>query len=196
MLDLLLKLIEKLIEFSKERQRVTRSLHDDFLLPLMQQFENVQQEYISTLQNYRELISSNADNFNEDNPVFSKLESDMIYTHLSRGKLAAMLEGLVPMIDSYNFGDEFFYIDRFISAMDRYIRFITSTAGEYYRNFPREDLLQTLHKISIGESDSFYKDLTPTQQADIEVLDKIKEMQQLYTSIQHSYQKAKKVMLK
>ena len=106
MLDVFLKLVEKLVDLAKESQRVKRSLHDDFILPVMQQFELVHQEYISSFQAYRELAISKAPTFEKDNSVFLRLESDMIFTHASREKLRAMSEGLKLVGNKYNRSDE------------------------------------------------------------------------------------------
>jgi len=193
MLDLFLKLLEKLLDLAKESQRVKRLLHDDFILPVMQQFEHVHQEYISSFQVYRELATSQSPAFKTDNPVFSKLESDMIFTHASREKLVAMSEGLMPFRNKYGWSDED-KIGRFIWSMLEYIQSISDSARDRYSNAPRENILESLRRIAAG--DRFHEGMSPSQEAEREILEKMWKMQDLYSDIQHVYQQARTDLLK
>lgn len=193
MLDLFLKLIERLVDLAKESQRVKRSLHDDFIIPVMQQFEHVHQEYISSFQAYRELVTSNVPTFKEDNPVFSKLESDMIFTHASREKLRAMSKGLMLVCNGYNRSDKD-KIRSFIWLICEYIDSISDSAGGQSLNQARGSILETLHHIAAR--DKTYKVMTPSEEAEREILKKMWEMQDLYANIQRVYQQARIESLK
>jgi len=191
MLDLFIKLIEKLVELAKEKKRLKRSLHDDYVLPLMQQFENVHQEYITSFQEYREIIVAESPNFSKTNGVFAKLKSDMIFSHSSRKKLMAMSEGMIPNKCNYPGEDS---IDRFIWIVFDYVHSISDSTSNRDSNLPRRSLLEALQDIVAGNR--LHEELTPSQEAEREVLEKMWDMQKLYTDVQYAYQEAKKDLLK
>lgn len=192
MLDLFLKLIEKLVDLAKEKQRIRRSFHDNFVFPFMKQFENVHQEYISSFQTYRKLITEEAPTFTKNNGVFEKLESDMIYSHSSREKLMAMSDGIRSLVIKYNWSGED-KIGIFILSLSEYIESISDSAGDRYRNAPRGSLLELLRDIAV---DNWHREGgTPSQDAEKEILEKMREMQDLYSNIQNTYQQAKTEML-
>ena len=193
MLDLFLKLVEKLVDLAKESQRIRRALHDDFVSPVMQQYEIVHKEYISSFQVYRQLSTSNAPDFKNDNPVFSKLESDMIFSHASMKKLMAMSKGLSPFQEKYNWFNED-KIRRFIWSMLEYVQSISDSARDRYSNAPRGNILDSLNRIAAG--DRFHEGMSPAQEAEREVLEKMWEMQDLYSHIQSTYQAVRAELLK
>ena len=66
MLELVEKIISKDIEIIREHKRRQRGLFDDFILPLMQQFEGLHNKFISTLKLYVDLIANSPDDFTRE----------------------------------------------------------------------------------------------------------------------------------
>ncbi len=196
MLDLFIRLMDKLIVLAKEWQREKRLLHDDFILPLMQQFEIVHKEYISSFMSYRDLINTEAPNFTNKNPVFNKLDADMIFTHSSRDKLFSMSKN-IDLLRNPNHADKMYEEDNKIGIFILHVHwYVAAISDSFLRNFnaPRMSLVETLSKIASGNRD--HKGMSPSQEAEKEVSEKMWEMQDMYSEIQDAYQEARVELLK
>ena len=193
MLDLFIKLVNKLIEVAKERQRIKKSFHDDFMIPIINQFEAVHKEYISSFKNYRDLVSEQSPNLDKNNNVFLKLESDMIFSYESRVKLAAMCQGLNPFLERmYSPNPD--NIEQFFRSLASYINNISDAGRFRYDNQPRESMLTVLEQIVSGEYN--HPNMSPSQLAERTILEKMWEMQDIYSNIQYNYQRAKTDILR
>lgn len=192
MVDLLLKLFEKLIELTKERQRINRAFHDDFVLPLMEQFEVVHNQYISSLQKYLGLVQKQSPIFDKNNSVFKEIHSDMIFTHSSREKLIAMSEGMEPFFKDHDLSHE--PIDSLVRWLYMYMKGVpNSCGGTQWRNIARGTLMDALGKIAY-EQESI-NGMNPQKLAENEVIKKIEVLQEIYKEAQHDYYKFKATLL-
>jgi hypothetical protein len=87
MLDLLLKLIDRLIDLSKRKEEMNRSLFNGFVQPAFQAFEVVHADYIDSLTHYRARLADTSIPLDLNHPVFSDLELDSIKSEHFRTKL-------------------------------------------------------------------------------------------------------------
>lgn len=205
MIELFLKLMEKLVELAREKKKANRSLHDDFVLPLMKQYEELHNQYVSTFQEYGSLINAELPEFTVNNHVFAKIKSDILWSHTNREKLWAMssplinsqasLRSLAPPNDK---------LERFIYHLYHYIISVHDMAEESeMSNIQRYGLLESLkiiadnQNLSLRQIDFSHNSLeglekmTLKQEAENQVLQRIEEMQRHYRNIQKAYQEAK-----
>jgi hypothetical protein len=88
MLDLLLKLIDRLIALAKKRSEINRELFNDFVQPAFQTFEIVHADYIESLTRYSARLADKTFGLNLDHPVFRDIELDSLKSEHLRTKLA------------------------------------------------------------------------------------------------------------
>jgi len=90
LIDLIDKLISRVIDLLKEEQRLKKSLHDDFVMPLMDQFDEIHNNYIQTFIKYRETIKQGASPLNKEHPLFEEIKKDSLSSDSMRVKLRAL----------------------------------------------------------------------------------------------------------
>ena len=189
MLDLFLKLMDKLVDVAKERQRVQRALHDDFLEPAMAQFDNVHQSYIESYQDYLHQVASEAPDFSKNNPVFRQLKKDMLFTHASRQKLRSKADSLYSLPATQNDA-----LNSLVWDVAQYALWAGSGARADMANAIRGSLRDELMAIAKGQS-CFYHDMSASEAAEKEITEKVLEMQDRYSEIQLKYERAKTELL-
>ncbi len=196
MIDLFTKLIEKLIKLARERKQQNRALHDDFIFPLISQFEEVHSTYISSFQEYRLMIVKHAPDFDKSNEIFGRLKDDMIYSHASRKKLEAMFAQLDSVFDSNKrLSDD--PIMRFIWSIAGYIHMIRDAAADRNPNKPRRSLLEFLTDLTSSDYvDYDHRGMSKCERAELEIQEKMLEMLDAYSHVQSAYQEAKVKLLK
>jgi hypothetical protein len=92
MLDLIGTLVDKLIQLVKQRQETNRKLHDDFLAPILADFEKLHQDYLTSFRAYRLAIESERGAFDSTHPLIAKIEQDSLYSDHLRAKLEPLRE--------------------------------------------------------------------------------------------------------
>lgn len=96
MLDLILKLIDRLIDLSKRREEVNRRTFSDFVQPAFEIFEKVHVDYIESLTRYITMLSDKALPLNLDHPVLKDMELDSLKTTHLRAKLEDITAETAP----------------------------------------------------------------------------------------------------
>jgi hypothetical protein len=197
MIDLFINLGEKLLELAREKQKMKRSLLDDFIAPLMKQFEDVHDQYILSYKKYRELIYEQQPEFDQNNAVFKQLDADIIFNQSSRDKLFFMTDNLRDKIDlswpPENSVDEF--IMRFIQYLSE-----IGYGGRVRPNVARTDLRSHLYHIAYkkdGNDDWYnYIHMTPFEEAEKLLMAVTEKAQNLFALVQQAYNKVKADLLK
>jgi len=101
MLDLIFRLIDRCIQLAEKRREQNRSIHQDFIEPILADFETVHADYITSFSEYRDLIFTSECPFDTDHPVITKLARDMLLRQQLRARLFAKkkLMSEDPIID-------------------------------------------------------------------------------------------------
>lgn len=187
MLELILKLLDKLTDLSQEGRRQRRVLHDDFIFPVVEQLTRVHQQYVVSFGEYRRHIAANAPDFNNENPVFKEIESDVAITHMDRAKLGAMQGSLPPYEDR----DE---VARLIARVAAYVDHVLDlTDSHSFANMERRTILERLHIISASKWHS--GDGSRADAAEEVITERMQDLQGMYAQIQEAYQDCKTQML-
>jgi hypothetical protein len=87
MIDLVLRLIDRLIDLAKKREEVNRATFVDFVQPAFQTFEIVHTDYIDSMTRYRARLSDTTLKMDLDHPVFRDIEIDSLKSEHLRIKL-------------------------------------------------------------------------------------------------------------
>lgn len=102
MLDLVLKLIDKLIELVKRREEVDKDLFSNFLVPAMTDFEAVHKSYVDSFRKYRECVADRNNALDRRHKVFDLIKEDMLDSIDLRGKVLALYQLEVdPVFSSF-----------------------------------------------------------------------------------------------
>jgi hypothetical protein len=119
MLDLILRLVDRLIDLSKRHEEVNRSLFVDFIQPAFETFEIVHADYIDSLTRYSSRLVDTTLRMDLNHPVFGDIELDS----LKSGHLRTKLTNFRPAISPPK-------LREFLSAIDFYLRGV-SAAGPH-----------------------------------------------------------------
>jgi hypothetical protein len=92
MLELALGVIDRLISLVKQREETDRKLHDDFFVPLVNDFEGLHKNYLDTFAAYRTDIESTTTPFSESHSVLARINRDSLFTAQLRGRLQVLRE--------------------------------------------------------------------------------------------------------
>lgn len=87
-LELTLKLIDRLIQLGERREKINRNLFTDFVSPIFSDFEKIHEEYLASFRKYREMIKM--DESREQ--LEDRIKEDMLFTASSRSKLRNLEE--------------------------------------------------------------------------------------------------------
>jgi hypothetical protein len=88
MIDLVLRLIDRLIDLSKRQEQVDRALFTDFVAPAFEAFERVHTDYIKSLVRYQSRLSDPAYPIDLTHPIFDDMKLDSLKTQHLRTKLS------------------------------------------------------------------------------------------------------------
>jgi len=190
MFELIEKLISKVIDLIKEHKRRQRELFEEFIMPLMSQFEHLHNNYVATFKTYIDLVANSPDELNKDHPVFAQISRDKIFSSDLRYKALSMWQVLrQEFSDLYDDEDKFL---RFLRALAEYLTYLGSPAHDMERNRPRGSLLEVLSRIANSGEQTQKKKIV----AENEILEKLKEMQRFYASVDREFQALKYDLLK
>jgi len=174
-IDLIDKLISRIIELLKEEQRVKKSMHDDFVIPLMGQFEEIHKNYIQTFIKYRGLINDGNSLIVKTDPIFKEIKKDSLSSDIMRIKLAALWRALDGRRDNSD------NLMRLLEYIGRYLEF--AVRSPIPRNYARANLSSDL----IGAT---------KEQANSIIDEKLNQLQSDFAYVQEQYQKLKMQMVK
>jgi hypothetical protein len=139
MIDLLLKLVDRLIDLAKRHEEVNRSLFVNFIQPAFQTFELVHADYIDSLVRYSSRLADKTEAMDLNHPVFADIELDTLRTDHLRTRLRDFKPRESPP-----------KVTRFLTAIDFYLRgvfastdhadLVSKLAGGSYRSLAANDL--------------------------------------------------------
>jgi hypothetical protein len=116
-IDLLLKLVDRLIDLARRREEVNRGLFVNFIQPAFQTFELIHADYIDSLVRYRSRLADETQIMDLSHPVFSEIELDALKTDHLRTRLRDFKPKEAPP-----------KIQRFLTAIDFYLRGVSASA--------------------------------------------------------------------
>jgi len=90
MLEILMKVIDRLIQLVKERQESDKKLYEDFVVPAFSDLEKLHQNYLETFQSYRRDIEARSSPLTREHPVLNKIKQDSLYFAQLRSKLSSL----------------------------------------------------------------------------------------------------------
>jgi len=182
-LDLVDKLLDRLIQLARYQQEVRQNLYENYVVPAYSQFELVHNNYLETFKNYRELIKSAEETTDIRSSILDKIKEDSIFTGNQRAKLS----GLTCVHNDPNVG-------KFIGAILRYTTDATEELhpSDVMLNMPRLTLIEGLVGI-LGSPPKMNK--TKKDMA-LELLDsKVEVLQYNYSIVTREYFQLKKDLL-
>ncbi len=97
MLDLILKLIGRLIDLAKKREEVNRATFVDFVQPAFEIFETVHADYIDWLTRYSVRLADKTLSMDYSHPVFQDIELDSLKSEHLRTKLKDFRPNKAPL---------------------------------------------------------------------------------------------------
>jgi len=168
--DLIDKLISRIIELLKEEQRLKKSMHDDFIMPLMNQFDDIHENYIETFIKYGETISHGDLPLDKKHPLFKEIKKDGLSSGSMRVKLGALWRALDERRDN---SDE---LMRLLESIANYLQL--AVVSPVPSNVARANLASDL----IGAT---------KEQASSVVEEKIDQLQRDFSEVQQKYQELK-----
>ena len=138
MIDLLLKLIDRLIDLAKRHEEVNRALFVTFIQPAFQAFETVHADYIESLVRYSSRLADKTLAMDLHHPIFADIELDALKSDHWRTKLrdfkpnesATEIQHFLTAIDFYLRG---------VSASAHHADLVTKLAGDALRSVGRAD---------------------------------------------------------
>jgi hypothetical protein len=175
LIDLIDKLISRVIDLLKEEQRIKKSLHDEFVIPLMIQFEEIYKNYIQTFIKYRESIIHGASRLSMEHPLFEEIKKDSLSSDSMRVKLGSLWRVLNERRDNSN------ELMGLLESIARYLEFAIESPVP--RNIARASITSDL----LGAS---------KKQACSVVEEKIEQLQGDYSRVQEKYQELKLKLVK
>ena len=159
MLDLLLKLIDKLSDLAKRKEQLSRNLFTDFVEPAMKEFDVVHKGYVSTFVEYRSLITAaKLDELDEvKKRLIDKIAIDNLVTAGDRSRLWQLEDKASDPV-----------IGPFITSIMRYINFNRhwrpdSPDTESVRKYGVESFgrtTQCIRTYGIGDAILFFRALS------------------------------------
>lgn len=79
MIDIFLKLVDRLISLVKQRQDDRRQLFDRFVEPAYESFEEVHKQYLEAFRSYKEVIKTSRKAMDTYHPVFVLIHDDRLF---------------------------------------------------------------------------------------------------------------------
>lgn len=125
-------LVDRLIQFAKERNLRDRNLFKDFVEPVWADFEKVHQAYLDSLKNYHFLVSETGSVLDESHPVFAAIERDAVFTSAQRAYVRSVTSG--AMGASQHPSNELERTKRFYSSVSDYLEFPANVALDRFED--------------------------------------------------------------
>jgi hypothetical protein len=124
-LDLVLKLIDRVIDLTKEVEEVNRKTFVDFVQPAFQTFEIVHADYIDSMTRYGARLADTTLSMDQNHPVFRDIELDSLKSEHLRTKLKDFRPANSPP-----------KLRPFLTAIDFYLRGLSASGAraEFFDN--------------------------------------------------------------
>jgi hypothetical protein len=91
-IELLLKLIERLIDLGKRREEQDNAFYANFIAPAFADFEALHRQYLESFRRYRERLQRPGLNLLVQDPLFNELESDVLFARDANSKVTLLLQ--------------------------------------------------------------------------------------------------------
>ena len=170
LIDLIDKLISRVVDLLKEEQRIKKTMHDNFIVPLMSQFEEIHENYVQTFIKYGEIISGGDFPITKAHPVVKEIKKDSLTSNSMRVKLGALWRALEDSKDNSS------ELTALLEAIGRYLQFAVESPVP--SNVARAELTADL--IGAAKED-----------ADHIIATKIEQVQAEFSGVQEVYQALK-----
>ncbi len=180
--DIIDKLVSRIIDLLKEEQRMKKSIHDDFVEPLMVQFEQIHKDYVESFIRYRKIVQRGASIVQREHPMFREVEEDVLASSTLRIKLAALWK---VIHERQHNPDKLLRLLRKIAV---YLQFMT--------DLPQRGDLNIMMKNLIRET--LFSDLIGARKDEVSLVlgELINDLQESFARIQESYQELRMELLK
>ena len=86
-LDLVEKLVDRLIQLATYRKQVRQQLLDEHVKPVFEAFEAVHREYLASFAKYRDVLKGSADPFEPNHPLLEAILTDNLFTQHERSRI-------------------------------------------------------------------------------------------------------------
>lgn len=90
MLDLIIRIVDRFISLIKERECFNRSSYDDFVAPIMGDFETLHVEYLKFFEAYRARINETNFPISCDDPLIKDIKRDVLFNVDALSKLRVL----------------------------------------------------------------------------------------------------------
>ena len=117
MIDLALKLIDKLIDLGKRREEQNKNYYNNFVAPAFADFEIVYNGYLTSCRRYINLIRHPRYTLNNRHPIFKEISEDQLFSRGIKSKISLLYRDvhrkddrldaplLLAMADFFNHAD-------------------------------------------------------------------------------------------
>ena len=110
LVDLIDKLIDRIIQLVNYRKQVRKTLLDDYISPIYSEFERVHKEYLVSFEKYRDLIKSSDSSLGKNSPILDLIRKDNLFTADERAKIIELAR--IAADDA---------VDEFVHSIYRYL---------------------------------------------------------------------------
>ena len=87
LVDLIDKLVDRLIQLVQHRQEARHKLLQEHVVPIFQAFEAVHAQYLSSFAKYRKTLKTTTDPLTESHPVFDEISTDNLFSEHDRTRI-------------------------------------------------------------------------------------------------------------
>ena len=87
LLDLVDKLVDRLVQLSTYRKQARRELFDDHIKPVFEAFEAVHREYLASFERYRDALRSPTEPLEPGHPLLDMIRKENLFQEHERTKL-------------------------------------------------------------------------------------------------------------
>lgn len=87
LLELVDKLVDRLVELATYRKKARRELLDDHVAPVFEAFEAIHREYLASFEKYRETLRSSVSPLESGHPLLDAIRKDNLFTEHGRMKI-------------------------------------------------------------------------------------------------------------
>jgi hypothetical protein len=198
MLDLFLKLIDRLIDLAKRRQEINKASFTDLVAPTMVDLEAIHKDYLDSFRRYSDLIDDETIPLKPGHPVLEAIRKDNLFSEGLRAKIL-QLDPLI--VDNEPFGRtlDFPYLLRimkwYLSGAAKPPKFV-----KYEDDLPR-DLPSQVRRTSYSKTleaiiKSKDSDQDKRHKAKVALEDSVRKLQASYGNVIFAYAEVKQMLLK
>lgn len=109
LIDLVDKLVDRLIQLVTYRQQVRHKLLEEHIVPVFAAFEAVHEQYLSSFAKYRKTLKAAREPLNASHPIFDEIRTDNLFSEHQRTRIIDLgsvgadseIGTLVKLIHSY-----------------------------------------------------------------------------------------------